>query len=97
MDETGLRCIETDLKTTAKGYVLLHNNLYLHRRVWEYVNGPIPNGFDVHHRCENTKCMNIKHLELIEHKEHSKLHYQKNKKDNNIGYSKETLAYRIQL
>ncbi len=37
---------------------------YLHRFVWETLKGPIPEGFNVLHKCDNTKCCNIQHLFL---------------------------------
>jgi hypothetical protein len=36
----------------------------VHRFAWELVNGPIPDGKVVRHRCDNTLCVNPYHLEL---------------------------------
>lgn len=35
--------------------------------VWsyEYFNGPVPSGCEVHHKCENTKCVRPDHLEAL--------------------------------
>lgn len=33
-----------------------------HRAMWEYHNGPIPDGMEVCHSCDNTRCIEIKHL-----------------------------------
>ncbi len=32
-------------------------SLYAHRIAWEFVNGPIPGGLDVLHRCDNRACV----------------------------------------
>jgi hypothetical protein len=46
----------------------------IHRVMWEKSHGPIPDGYLVHHRCENKKCINIEHLELLSWGEHTRLH-----------------------
>ena len=38
--------------------------LQAHRLAWEYANGPIPNGFDILHTCDNPPCINPEHLVL---------------------------------
>lgn len=35
---------------------------YAHRAAWEAVNGPVPGGRFVYHRCEHNHCINPKHL-----------------------------------
>jgi hypothetical protein len=36
--------------------------LRAHRVAWELVNGPIPPGMDLCHRCDNPPCCNVDHL-----------------------------------
>lgn len=46
----------------------------LHRAVWEYHNGEIPEGYHVHHVDENRKNNDISNLALIDGKKHCSLH-----------------------
>jgi hypothetical protein len=41
-----------------------HNHKYLqaHRVAWELANGPIPEGMEALHKCDNKRCCNPKHL-----------------------------------
>ena len=48
--------------------------LYLHREVWKKINGEISEGFDIHHKDENTKNNDIDNLELISKKDHHHKH-----------------------
>lgn len=36
-----------------------------HRIAWELVNGPIPEGMTVDHKCRNRACLNVEHLEVV--------------------------------
>jgi hypothetical protein len=72
-----LRFIELDTgcivcvshKGNAKGYVNLRGN-GLHRTVWAMHNGPIPEGYEIDHKCENTACCNPDHLQCLSKDDH---------------------------
>lgn len=51
-----------------------HRVQRVHRVVWEAHHGPCPPGMDVHHACGNITCVNVEHLELFAHGEHSQHH-----------------------
>lgn len=40
---------------------------YAHRAIWEYNHGPIPEGFEVCHSCDRTRCIEDSHLVLQTH------------------------------
>lgn len=48
----------------------------LHRDIWEHYNGPIPAGYDVHHKNEDWSNNDISNLELLPKREHCKKHAQ---------------------
>lgn len=48
---------------------------YLHRDIWEYHNGPIPDDYDVHHIDGDSFNNTIENLTLMKHGEHSNLHF----------------------
>lgn len=45
--------------------------VYVHRVVWELERGPIPDGLEVDHLCRVRNCVNIRHLELVTHRENN--------------------------
>lgn len=47
---------------------------YLHRDVWEHHNGPIPAGYDIHHKDGDKANNRIGNLELIDKAEHARLY-----------------------
>lgn len=53
-----------------------HNGLrkYMHRYVWEYYNGKIPSGYEIHHIDFDRNNNDISNLQLLTKKEHKKLH-----------------------
>jgi hypothetical protein len=50
-----------------------------HRVAWELTHGPIPDGIEVRHRCDNPPCVNPDHLELGTHAENMADMYQRNR------------------
>ena len=41
-----------------------------HRIVYEDAHGPIPDGFEVDHKCRNRACCNLEHLWVLPRSEH---------------------------
>lgn len=46
----------------------------LHRHIYSYYNGPIPDGCHVHHKNHDKSNNNINNLSCISHSEHIALH-----------------------
>lgn len=44
--------------------------MMFHRAVWEIHNGPIPEGYEINHKCQNRGCCTLAHLECITREEH---------------------------
>lgn len=40
-----------------------------HRYAWERANGPIPDGMDIDHRCNNPSCCRVSHLRVATRKQ----------------------------
>jgi len=65
--------------TLIKGYGSFYlperqQSVYAHRWSWELLNGPIPRGYELHHDKCDKACVNSKHLRLLTHLEHMRLH-----------------------
>jgi hypothetical protein len=56
-------CREFQGPRQSKGYGI-RNKTLVHRWVWEQINGPIPAGMQVLHRCDNPPCFRYDHLFL---------------------------------
>lgn len=63
------------------GGYYIHNftgyNIRMHRFVWEYYNGSIPEGYDVHHVDGNRANNDISNLQLLKSSDHKRLHGEK--------------------
>ena len=66
---------------TPRGYPLVgkgghgNGNMYAHRAAWIEKRGPIPKGKEIHHTCENTRCIEVRHMELTTRAEHRRKHH----------------------
>jgi predicted DNA-binding protein YlxM (UPF0122 family) len=58
----------------ASGYFSLTTGkrTLMHRYVWEFFNGKIPDGFDIHHRDETRHNNSIENLECLSKSEHTR-------------------------
>lgn len=56
-------------------------NLLVHRMVWEMAYGPVPPGHEIHHSCENRRCIELDHLQCLGKTEHRKLHARARRSD----------------
>lgn len=61
----------------------------LHRKVWEYHNGEIPQGYDIHHIDGDRANNNLSNLALIDEHKHMSLHM---KEPERIEKSKQSIV-----
>jgi hypothetical protein len=70
----GLECVIWDGPIAADGYGKDRRGGVAHRFVYERDVGPIPEGLQIHHVCENRACVNVRHMVLLTPTEHRRLH-----------------------
>jgi len=63
----------------SRGYAR-NGHKFIHRMTWEFYNGPIPKGFDIHHKDGNKMNNHISNLECLSHSKHLSLHMKENSK-----------------
>lgn len=63
------------LMTSGYGRISINGKYQgTHRISYELTHGPIEDGLEIHHKCENKRCINVKHLKKVTVKKHRKLH-----------------------
>jgi hypothetical protein len=56
----------------------------LYRIAFEHFKGPVPDGYVVHHTCENFHCVNPEHLNALTGAEHIRVHFRGEKNSNAV-------------
>ena len=72
-----MSCLLWESTKLHNGYARVWRNnerFMLHRRIYEDAYGALPDGWDVHHKCGVKNCVNLAHLEAVQHATHAKLH-----------------------
>ena len=69
-----------DKPRSQGGRLVMH-----HRLAWERVNGKIPDGYEINHKCKNRRCSNLDHLGCLSVAVHrakdNRLRYQKRRRE----------------
>jgi hypothetical protein len=68
---------QTSIRLTKDGYLRVSINgemVLMHRHVYTQAHGKIPEGWEVHHKCENKACFNLDHLEALPKSQHLSQH-----------------------
>lgn len=69
-----------------------------HRFAWELENGPIPDGMEICHHCDNPSCVRVSHLFLGTHADNMADRAKKGRcKGSDAGYAKLTEAQVIEI
>jgi DNA-binding XRE family transcriptional regulator len=54
-------------------YVRAGSSVYVHRLFYEIAVGPVPEGKELHHLCEQKRCCNPGHLEAVTRSRHNEI------------------------
>ena len=54
--------------------------VFAHRAAYELLYGPIPDGLEIDHTCNNPRCINTDHLEAVTHQENCKRAFQRGRR-----------------
>lgn len=57
-----------------------------YRFIWEHFNGPMPEGLEPDHTCNNRKCCNPEHIEPVTHSENQIRSYRRGRKRPGVDY-----------
>lgn len=69
--ENSRGCLVFQGSLNSRGYGLIGRNL-AHRHVWEAEHGPIPDGLTIDHRCQEKRCLNTAHMEVVTRAENTR-------------------------
>lgn len=68
---TAAGCLEYQGTRNAAGYGIVNMGgagpVLVHRVAWALAHGEVPEGLEIHHRCETRSCCAIEHLEPTTH------------------------------
>lgn len=73
--ETPRGCLIWQGGLNSKGYGSMTfggRGVLAHRHVWEQQHGPIPAGLTIDHRCEEKRCLNTAHMEIVTRAENTR-------------------------
>ena len=62
------------LKSSGYFKNCVQHGTYLHIAIWEFHNGPVPPGFEIHHKDGNRSNNDILNLETMSSRQHTTLH-----------------------
>lgn len=73
-------CVLHDGALSDLGYGRIGHNgstTYAHIAAWERARGPVPDGFELDHLCNERRCVNVEHLQVVTHAENCRLRHER--------------------